>query len=179
MVVRLLERLIESRYAHTIQPPPTAETVRQPAEAPWHPGTLLYRRRAEPLITGELLSILWNAFRLIIPIGGGVILFWNWLRTRVLTDRERWIDRFIALVSGVERRALHLAEGGRADHVSIQERHRELSTIKDATLEGIARGETGNPLIVSSQFAHMADVPAFLAGLQYEADPARADPPDS
>lgn len=168
-VVRLLDRLLDSRYAHTIQPPLTAEIVRQPAEAPWHQGALLYRRRAEPLITGELLGILSNAFQLILPIGGGAILFWGWLRTRVLTDRERRIDRFIALVSGVERRALHLAEGGPPDHALIQELHRELSTIKDAALERIARGEAGHPLLVSSLFSHMADVRAFLSSLERKA----------
>lgn len=165
-VVRLLDDLLSSRMAQTYRPPLTADVVRQPNEMPWHPGALDYRRRGEPVITGEIIGILSNTLQLIIPIGGGALLVWGWLRTRVLADRERRIDRFIALVSGVEQRALQVGDDGPADIRAVRELHRELSTIKDAALERIAAGEAGNELLVSSLFAHINDVRAYLTGLE-------------
>ena len=52
-VVKLLDRMIASRFAEAMQPSLDAGIVRQHAELPWHPGALDYRRRDEPLITGE------------------------------------------------------------------------------------------------------------------------------
>lgn len=178
-VVRLLDDLLATPLAHTVQPPLTAEIVRQPAEFPWHPGALDYRRRDEPLITGELIDILSNTLQLILPVGGGMLLLWGWLRTRVLADRERRIDRFIALVSGVEQRAIQLGAEGPADHGAVRELHRELSTIKDAALERIAAGEAGNALLVSSLFAHIHDVRGSLSGLERDAAQHRDDRDES
>ena len=155
-----------------MQPPLTAEIVRQPAEVPWHPGSLEYRKRGEPVITGELIGVLSNTLQLLLPLGGGILLVWGWFRNRILTRNERRIDRFIALVSGVEQRALAIGQEGVPDHRAVRELHRELSTIKDAALERIASGEAGNPLLVSSLFAHISDVRAYLADLERdEPDP--------
>jgi TRAP-type uncharacterized transport system substrate-binding protein len=169
-VIRLLDGLLASRYAQTVQPPLTADILRQPAEAPWHPGALEYRRRGDPLITGELIGILSNTLQIVLPFGGGILLVWGWLRARVLTDRERRIDRFIALVSGVEQRALQVGQADVPDRRVIHGLHRELSTIKDAALERIAAGQGGNALLVSSLFAHISDMRAYLA------EPERTDP---
>lgn len=168
-VVRLIDRLLASRLAQTIQPPLTPDIVRQPAEAPLHAGAVEYRRRDEPVITGELIGILSDTLQLIIPIGGGILLVWGWLRSRILTNRERRIDRFIALVSGVEQRALQLGTDGPPDLRAVRELHRELSTIKDAALERIAAGEAGNELLTSTLFAHVTDVRAYLANLERNA----------
>jgi TRAP-type uncharacterized transport system substrate-binding protein len=165
-VVHLLDDLLASRSAQTVQPPLTAEIVRQPAEAAWHPGAIEFRRRGEPLITGELIGVLSNTLQLLIPVGGGMLLLWGWLRARVLTDRERRIDRFIALVSGVEQRALQSGVEAPADLGAVRALHRELSTIKDAALERIAAGEAGNEMLVTSLFAHIGDVRAYLSDLE-------------
>jgi hypothetical protein len=165
-VIHLLDDLLTSRSAQAVQPPLTNEIVRQPAELPWHPGALEFRRRGEPLITGELIGILSNTLQLLIPIGGGILLVWGWLRSRMLTDRERRIDRFIALVSGVEQRAMRVGADAPADLCAVSELPRELSTIKDAALQRIAAGEAGNELLVSSLFAHIGDVRAYLSDLE-------------
>jgi TRAP-type uncharacterized transport system substrate-binding protein len=174
IVIRLLDDLLASRYAHVIQPPLTVDIVRQPAEAPWHPAAVEYRRRDDPVITGELIGILSNTLQVIVPIGGGILLVWGWLRARVLTHRERRIDRFIALVSGVEQRALQVGQGRVVEHSAVSELHRELSTIKDAALERIAAGEAGNELLVSSLFAHISDVRAYLADLERDVSRVRS-----
>jgi hypothetical protein len=165
-VVRLLEAVLSSRFAEAVQPPLDAGIVRQHAEVPWHLGSLDFRRRDQPLITGELIGVLSNSLQLLVPIGGGLILLWGWLRNRVLTRRERRFDRFIALVSGVENRALELERRGARDHRAIRQFHRDLCTIKDAALERIAVGEAGEGPLVMSLFAHISDVRAYLADLE-------------
>ena len=107
-----------------------------------------------------------NALQILLPAGGALLLLWGWLRNRVLTRRELRFDRFIALVSGVERRALELEHGQSRDHAAVRKLHRELCTIKDAALERIAGGEAGDETLVMSLFAHIGDVRAFLADLE-------------
>ena len=158
--------MIASRFAEAMQPSLDAGIVRQHAEVPWHPGALDYRRRDDPLISGERIGLLSNALQILLPAGGALLLLWGWLRNRVLARRELRFDRFIALVSGVERRALELEHGGTRDHPAIRLLHRELCTIKDAALERIAVGEASDATLVMSLFAHIGDVRAFLAELE-------------
>jgi TRAP-type uncharacterized transport system substrate-binding protein len=165
-VVKLLDLMIASRVAEAMQPTLDAGIVRQHAEVPWHPGALEYRRRDEPLITGELISVLSNGLQILVPAGGAVLLLLGWLRNRVLTRRELRFDRFIALVSGVERRALELGQAGSPDRQALGRLHRELCTIKDAALERIAVGEASENTLVISLFSHIGDVRAFLAHLE-------------
>ncbi len=102
------------------------------------------------------------------------MLLWGWLRNRVLTRRELRFDRFIALVSGVERRALELAQGGSRDRQAIGRLHQELCTIKDAALERIAVGEASENALVVSLFSHIGDVRAFLGHLEQSWNHAQA-----
>jgi TRAP-type uncharacterized transport system substrate-binding protein len=165
-VTKILDLLIASRFAEAMQPSLDAGIVRQHAEVPWHPGALDYRRRDEPLITGERIGVLSNALQILLPAGGTVLLVWGWLRNRVLLRRELRFDRFIALVSGVERRALELEHSGAQDRHAIHHLHHELCTIKDAALERIALGEASDKVLVASLFSHIGDVRAFLAHLE-------------
>jgi TRAP-type uncharacterized transport system substrate-binding protein len=174
-VGKVLDLLIASRFAEAMQPSLDAGIVRQHAEVPWHPGALDYRRRDEPLITGERIGVLSNALQILLPAGGTVLLVWGWLRNRVLLRRELRFDRFIALVSGVERRARELEQSGAFDRHAIGQLHHELCTIKDAALERIAVGEAGDEALVRSLFSHMGDVRAFIAHL--ERSVATAAPP--
>ncbi len=169
-VVKLLDLMIASRFAEAMQPSLDAAMVRQHAEVPWHPGALDYRGRDDPLITGEKIGVLSNALQILLPAGGALLLLWGWLRNRVLTRRELRFDRFIALVSGVERRALELEQGSTHDRLAIRKLHRELSTIKDAALERIAIGEASDNTLVMSLFAHIGDDRAFLADLERSRD---------
>jgi len=164
-VVTLLDTLLESRYAKAVQPPLDAGIVDLPPEAPWHPGAIEFRRRGQPLITAESIGFLSNALQIFLPLAGGTLLLWGWLRNRVLVRRERRFDRFIALVSGVERRGLTLEASGVYDPLAIRKLHKELCTIKDAALTSIARGEASAETLVSSLFAHIHDVRAYLAEL--------------
>jgi hypothetical protein len=175
-VVKLLDRIIASRFAEAMQPSLDAGVVRQHAELPWHAGALDYSRRDEPLITGEGLGVVSNALQVLLPAGGAILLLWGWLRNRVLIRRELRFDRFIALISGVEKRALELEHQGARDRQAIHLLHHELCTIKDAALERIAVGDASDDAIVMSLFAHIADVRAFLAHLERSwimAPPAR------
>jgi TRAP-type uncharacterized transport system substrate-binding protein len=165
-VGRLLDAVLSSRFGQTLQPPLDAGIVRAAPEAPWHRGTEIYRRRDDPLVTGETIGVLSNVLQIVLPAGGGMLLCWGWLRNRVLTRRERRFDRFIALVSGVERRAIELEQSSARDHEALKRLHRELSTIKDAALERIAVGEAGADLLVASLFSHINDVRAYLAHLE-------------
>jgi TRAP-type uncharacterized transport system substrate-binding protein len=165
-VTKVLDLLIASRFAEAMQPSLDAGIVRQHAEVPWHPGALDYRRRDEPLITGEGIGVLSNALQIVLPAGGAILLVWGWLRNRVLLRRELRFDRFIALVSGVERRALELVRRGAQDREAIGQLHHELCTIKDAALERIAIGEAGDDTLVTSLFSHIGDVRLYLAHLE-------------
>jgi TRAP-type uncharacterized transport system substrate-binding protein len=165
-VVKLLDLVIGSRFAEALQPSLDAGIVRQHAEIPWHPGAIDYRRRDEPLITGEGIGVISNALQILLPAGGTFLLVAGWLRNRVLIRRELRFDRFIALVSGVEKRALELEHHGSQNGQAIHQLHHELCTIKDAALERIAVGEASDDALVTSLFAHIADVREFLAHLE-------------
>jgi TRAP-type uncharacterized transport system substrate-binding protein len=171
-VTKLLDLMIASRFAEAMQPSLDAGIVRQHAEVPWHPGALDYRRRDEPLITGEGIGLLSNALQILIPAGGTVLLVWGWLRNRVLLRRELRFDRFIALVSGVERRALALEQSEVHDPQAISRLHHELCTIKDAALERIAVGDASDNELVNSLFSHIRDVRDYLAHLERSWAPA-------
>ena len=69
--------MIASRFAEAMQPSLDAGIVRQHAELPWHPGALDYRRRDEPLITGEGLGVISNALQVLLPAGGAFLLLWG------------------------------------------------------------------------------------------------------
>ena len=166
MVARLLDLMIASRFAEALHPTLDATMVRQHAEVPWHPGALDYRNRDDPLITGERIGVLSNALQILLPAGGTVLLAWGWLRNRIRLRRELGFDRFIALVSGVERRALALEQSGAHDRQAIRRLHNELCTIKDAALERIAVGEASASTLVMSLFSHISDVRDFLAHLE-------------
>ena len=165
-VAKVLDLMIASRFAEAMQPSLDAGIVRQHAEVPWHPGAIEYRRRDDPVITSERLSLLSNALQILLPAGGTILLLWGWLRNRVLIRRELRFDRFIALVSGVERRALELSEREIQDHHAIRQLHRELCTIKDAALERVTAGEGSDSALVTSLFAHISDVRELLAHLE-------------
>ncbi len=165
-VAKVLDLMIASRFAEAMQPTLDAGIVRQRAEVPWHPGAIEYRRRDEPIITGERLGVLSSALQILVPAGGTILLIWGWLRNRVLVRRELRFDRFIALVSGVERRVLELEQHADRDLHAIGQLHRELSTIKDAALERIAAGEAGDSSLVMSLFSHIEDVRGLLAHLE-------------
>jgi hypothetical protein len=165
-VTKVLDLMIASRFAEAMQPSLDAGIVRQHAEVPWHPGALDYRSRDEPLITGEEIGLLSNALQIMLPAGGTVLLIWGWLCNRVRIRRELGFDRFIALVSGVERRALELEQSGTQDRQAIRRLHHELCTIKDAALERIAIGEASENALVTSLFSHIGDVRDFLAHLE-------------
>jgi TRAP-type uncharacterized transport system substrate-binding protein len=165
-VTKVLDLMIASRFAEAMQPSLDAGIVRQHAEVPWHPGALDYRGRDEPLITGEEIGVLSDSLQILLPAGGTVLLVWGWLRNRVRIRRELGFDRFIALVSGVERRALELEQGGTQDRQAIRRLHHELCTIKDAALERIAVGEASENAVVMSLFSHISDVRDFLAHLE-------------
>ncbi len=154
-----------SRLTEVMQPPLDAGMVRQHAELPMHPGAIDYRRRDDPVITSDLIGVLSNGLQILLPAGGGCLLLWGWLRHRLLTRRELRFDRFIALVSGVERRALELEQRGKPNLHAVRRLHRELCTIKDAALDRITIGEGGDPELVMSLFAHISDVRAYLADL--------------
>jgi len=165
-VGRLLDAILSSRFGQTVQPPLDGGIVQVAPEAPWHHGTEEYRLRDKPLITGEMIGVFSNVLQIVLPAGGGILLVWGWLRNRILTRRERRFDRFIALVSGVERRAIELEKSTARDTHALQRLHRELSTIKDAALERIAVGEAGADVLVDSLFAHINDVRAYLGHLE-------------
>ena len=107
-----------------------------------------------------------NALQILLPASGALLLFWGWVRNRVLIRRELRFDRFIALVSGVERRALELELGASHDRQAIRRLHQELCTIKDAALERVAVGEGSDSALVTSLFSHIGDVREFLAHLE-------------
>lgn len=165
-VAKLLDLMIASRFAEALHPTLDAEIVRQHAEVPWHPGALDYRSRDQPLITGERIGVLSNALQILLPAGGTVLLAWGWLRNRIRLRRELGFDRFIALVSGVERRSLELEQSGSHDRQAIRRLHHELCTIKDAALERIASGQASSNTLVTSLFAHISDVRDSLAHLE-------------
>jgi hypothetical protein len=95
-----------------------------------------------------------------------MLLLWGWLRNRVLTRRELRFDPFIALVGGVEKRALELQHGGTHDCEAIRHLHQKLCTIKDAALERVAVGDASDQALVTSLFSHIGDVRAFLSHLE-------------
>jgi TRAP-type uncharacterized transport system substrate-binding protein len=163
-VTKLLDLMIASRFAEAMQPSLDAGIVRQHGEVPWHSAAIEYRRRDEPLVTGERIGLLSNVLQILLPAEGMVLLILGWLRNRVLVRQELRFDRFIALVSGVERRALEL--GAKADREAVQQLHRELSTIKDAALERITIGEASDHTLVTSLFSHIRDVRILLADLE-------------
>ena len=163
--MKLLDALLESRYSKAIRPPLDAGIVNLAPEAPWHPGVIRFRRRDQPVVTGESIGILSNSLQIILPLSGGFLFLFGWIRNRILLRRERRFDRFIFLVTGVQKKALVLESDGTFDHKAVQELHRQLYAIKDAALEAITRGESAADTLVSGLFAHIQDVRVYLTEL--------------
>jgi hypothetical protein len=172
-VIRVLETLLESRWAKAVQPPVDKTLLRLPPEIALHPGAAELRDRDEPLITGERVGYLSDALSILIPFGGGLLFLRGWLKNRKSVRRERSFDQFLALVSAVERHGSALQRGGALDDKMLHELHRELSGIKESAFQYVEGHETSAEAFAAILLAHIADVRASLAELHARAGSPR------
>jgi TRAP-type uncharacterized transport system substrate-binding protein len=168
-VIRVLETLLESRWAKAMQPPVDKTLLQLPPELAMHPGAADLRDRGEPLITGESLGFLSNALQILIPFGGGLLFLLGWFKNRKSARRERSFDQFLALVSAVERHGSSLHRKGDFDAEALHQLHRELSGIKESAFHYVEGHETSSEAFVAILLGHIADVRGSLAELHERA----------
>ena len=165
-VVRVLDTLLESRWAKAVQPPLDKGVVNLPPEAPWHPGAIEFRDRDQPWITSESVGVLSNTLQIVLPFCGGVLFLRGWLRKRTAAGRERRFDQLLARVSEVEHHGVALSRAGAIDREAIDRLERELSDIKDQALAHIAGTEADTASLAAILMADIRDVRTLFANLQ-------------
>jgi TRAP-type uncharacterized transport system substrate-binding protein len=183
-VQRVLDAIFSTRFAKLVNPPLSVSILAQLPEAPWHPGTIRYIEQDKPLITGELIGTLANAFTIGAPLLGSAFCFWQWLRQRSRARREQSFETYILKIAMLERQAIDLQQAPailRDDLVRIE---RELGQVKVEALEQFSRGELGDIELMASFLAHVNDTRSFLNNLMRQAqskpsiDPGTSNLPD-
>jgi TRAP-type uncharacterized transport system substrate-binding protein len=168
-VVRVLETMFNSRWANAVQPPIDKGILRLPPEAPLHPGTVEFRDRDQPLITGESLSFVSSSLQILVPTLGGLLFLREWLKKRNSVGREQGIDQFLAMVSEIERCGYELGRGGDVDDETLRRLHHELSDIKGRALQYVTGREVGADALATILFGHVDDVRSLLSDLHERA----------
>ncbi len=181
VVERLLDAVFTTRIAKLVRPPLDVQRMEIAPELPWHPGSLRYIRRDQPLLTGQFIEDLANAFAIAAPTLASLLFLRQWLRQRYRVRRERSFEWYIGQVAEVERRALELEAAGECDAERLIGLRRELGRLKAEALRQFAEGRLEGEAYLSSFLAHVNDARAHLGWLTLRdrEEPASGEGPPS
>ncbi len=164
-VERLLDAVFATEFSQTARPPLDTKLLEFAPELRWHPGTLDYLRRNQPLIAGDVVDFLEKGVSLTGAILGGLFFLWHWLRQRYRRRRDLGFGSYMAKVTAIERQALKLELGAMLDLKELVLIQAEISGLKSEALEKFAEGELGGEELMSSFLTHVNDARNYIARL--------------
>jgi TRAP-type uncharacterized transport system substrate-binding protein len=180
VIGRVLDVLLQTRYAKIIQPPLDLHRLEEVPEIPWHRGSEEYLERSKPVLTGEFVSELGNLVGVAGPVFGGLLFLWQSFRQRSRFQSEQGFEAYIAKVSALEQTALASQRkvDGRCDPTELARLWCELGTLKAEALDRFARGEMSGEAMLTSFLTHVNDARAHLTHLIDRAHDSGRVPPE-
>ena len=164
-VERMLQVLFRTRYARLIRPPLDARRLEEVPEIPWHPGSIAYREHGQPILTGQLLSVLGQWVTVLGPLFGGILFARQWFKQRFRFASERSFETYIAKVSRLERSAMDMWDAGPVELGELERLERELGRLKVEALARFARGEMEGVNMMTNFLTHVSDARDHLGRL--------------
>jgi TRAP-type uncharacterized transport system substrate-binding protein len=165
IVERLLDAVFTTRIAKLVQPPLDIQRMEMAPELAWHPGALHYLRRNQPLLTGELISELANAFTIAAPTIASLVFLRQWVRQRRRLQSEQSFEWYIFQVAQVERQAIELETQGDHNVEQLIRLNGELGRLKTEALHRFAEGQMDGEVFLGSFLTHVSDARSYLTRL--------------
>ncbi len=165
VVERLLDTVFTTRIAKLVQPQLDTLRMEMAPELVWHPGALSYLGRNQPLLTGELVSELANAFTIAAPTLASLVFLRQWIRQRRRLRSKQSFEWYIFKVTGVERQALELEAANDCDVEQLVNLQRELGRLKTEALHRFTEGRLEGEALLSSFLAQVNDTRSYLTRL--------------
>ena len=154
-VMQLIEALFATEFAKIIRPPLDPKLMDMPPELPWHNGAELYRRRNQPVVSGDVLNVAQKGIAILAAGLSGLVVLWRWLRQRRQSDQAREFRQLLNQVSKVDDEAMRLEETGAADMKSLLALRGQLSQIRTEALDRFGDGELDDNHLMASLLAHV------------------------
>lgn len=156
-VESVLKLIFGTRFARLVRPRLDVAGMKGYVELPWHAGSLRYFNHDEPFITAESIDELEKTMTIVGTIAGGMLVSWQWIRSRKAAARDRRFQVYLMKVSEVDRRALDLEIADTLDVASLALLQRELGVLKNEAIEKFAEGEIGGESLLNGFLAHVND----------------------
>jgi TRAP-type uncharacterized transport system substrate-binding protein len=168
VVRRLLEAVLESQVAKNGRPPIDAQALDLPPEFPWHEGTMLYRDRNKPVVSGTIMDSAHKGLAIFAAAASGLFVLWQWSKMRRQLAGVEGFTPYIHRVTLIEKQALQLERGQPAGAAQLRALLEELGRLKTEALDRFTEGELGGKELLVGFLAQVADVRACLTRLAVE-----------
>ncbi len=156
-VEEVLGLIFRTRFARLVRPKLDAAGMKGYSELPWHEGSLRYFHHDDPFITAESIDELEKTMTIVGTIAGGILVLWQWLRSRRAVERDRRFQVYLVKVSEIDRRALDYEIANTLEVASLVSLQRELGVLKNEAIEKFAEGEIGGESLLNGFLAHVND----------------------
>ena len=163
LVGRLLDTVFNSRFIHVSDPPLNLSLLGLPNEYAAHEGTLQFRNRNKPLITGDIVDLAEKWVSMAGVTAGGLFFFWQWYNRRARMRQERGFEFYILKVAEIERQAVDLELSAELDLSRLIDLQRRLAQIKQEALLKLASGELDRDELMNGFLSHVSDSRDYLA----------------
>jgi TRAP-type uncharacterized transport system substrate-binding protein len=178
-VRRLVEATLASKAARHGRPPLDGHVLALPPEFPWHEGTVLYRRRNQPVVSGTLVDSAQKAFAIFAAAASGLFVLWQWSKQSAHLRRDRGFNSYLHQVTRIEEQALEVERGGPASREQLLALREQLGRVKTEALDRFTAGDLTGKELLAGFLAHANSARDLLTRLlaQEVRDRAVSSPP--
>jgi hypothetical protein len=164
-VEAVLDAVFGSRFARVTVPPLDESILARPARLSWHPATVAYRERDEPLLTRNTVSGLSSTFSVLGTLLASSLFLRRWWRQRSQDAREQAFASNVVRVASIERRVAQLELGATLELEPLVALQRELLELKTEALASFVAGELGEDVALSELLAPINGARDHMASL--------------
>ena len=164
-VEAVLDAVFGSRFAHVSVPPLDESILAGADRLPWHPATLAYRHRDQPVLTNSRVSGLSSTLSVLGALLASALFLHRWWRQRKQAAREETFVSCVVRVASIERRVAQLELGVTLELEPLVALQRELLELKAEVLARFVAGEFGDDVALSELLAPINGVRDHLASL--------------
>jgi hypothetical protein len=148
-VEAVLDAVFGSRFARVAVPPLDESVLARPARLSWHPATLAYVQRDEPILTRNTVSGLSSTFSVLGTLLASALFLRRWWQQRRQGAREETFASCIVRVASIERKVARLELGATLELEPLVALQHELLELKSEALESFVAGEIGGDVALS------------------------------
>jgi hypothetical protein len=164
-VEAMLDAVFDSPFAHVTVPPLDKSMLARPARLSWHPATVAYRHRDEPVLTKSTVSALSSTLSVLGTLLASSLFLRRWWRQRRQNAHEETFASCVVRVASIERRVAQLELGVTLELEPLVALQRELLELKTEVLASFVSGELGDDVALSELLAPINGARDHLASL--------------